>query len=145
MPARWFNFDAAGSVPWQADFHGQGGMSGGGFAQFQQALGAWTGDPDTPISLEYTGTTTATGGLTGADGVNAILFDDPNDELPGSFDCSAGGTVAIGGWRSAGQTELVRGTQYNRIVEGDVVTQNGVGCLLAMHARGRGCGGDVCP
>ena len=32
-----------------------------------------------------------------------------------------------------GPDGLFGGRSHNRIVEGDVVTQNGVGCLLAMH------------
>jgi hypothetical protein len=138
VPARWFTFDTQGSVPWQADFNGQSGMNEGGFSQFQQALAAWTNEPSTPISLQYTGTTTATGGLLNGDGVNAILFDDPNGELSGSFDCSSGGIIAIGGWWSTGATGTFGGTQFNRIVEGDVVTQDGVGCLLGRHGGADG-------
>ena len=62
-PGRWFEFDTAGSVPWFAHESGLSGMTGGGFTEFQDALLAWVNEPNTPISLPYLGTTTATGGL----------------------------------------------------------------------------------
>ena len=56
---RWFDFDSGGSIVWNAYQSGQGGVPGGGFAEFQNALSAWNADPLTPISYVYGGTTSA--------------------------------------------------------------------------------------
>jgi hypothetical protein len=60
--------------------------------------------------------TSATHGFKSSDNINAILFNDPNNEVPG------GGVVAIGGISNAvGTYGLSDGFTYNNTVEGDVV------------------------
>lgn len=130
---RWLEFDSAGGVTWLAHEDGQPGVPGGGFNEFQTALQAWNNDPGTPINLLYGGTTTATGGLTAFDSINAIVFDDPNG-LGGPYDCDAGGVLASGGsWSIPAQTHEFRGTTFITIVGGDVVTREGVGCALSQN------------
>src|SRR5262249_52054480 len=92
---RWFEFDTGSNVVWKANAAGQSGMSGGGFAQFQTALNAWT-NSGMRINLSYGGTTSASGGFATRDSTNAIVWDDPNNEISGTFSCSQGGVLAIG-------------------------------------------------
>ena len=73
------------------------GLPGGGFDEFQRALAAWNGDPATPVNYVFGGTTPAAGGFSEADGVNAILFNDPNGDIEDAFVCGEGGILAIGG------------------------------------------------
>jgi hypothetical protein len=129
---RWFDFDLGRSIPWTANVSGQPGMPGGGFKEFQNALAAWNNvDPLTSIRYVYTGTSTATGGGSFFDGVNAILFGDPSRELPGTFDCAKGGLVAVGGpWNSPG-TFRFNGESFYAITGGDVVTNDGLECVFA--------------
>ncbi len=132
-PARWRQFDTNGNVRFRAHQAGQPGQPGGGFSQFQTALAAWTNESHTPIRYLYGGTTSASGGLSSGDGTNAILFDDPNGHpaFDGTFSCSAGGVLAIGGWGAASTAEHSHnGTTFWTIAEADIVTNKGLDCAL---------------
>ncbi len=132
VPGRWREFDTGGNVRFRAHSSGQSGQPGGGFSQFQTALRAWTNHPHTPIRYLYGNTTTASGGLSSTDGVNAILFGDPNgySGFEGPFNCSDGGILAFGGWRSRSGHHTHRGETYWTIDEGDIVTNEGIECTL---------------
>jgi hypothetical protein len=128
---RWFAFDSGTSVAWRANQNGQPGVTGGGFSEFQTALAAWTNDPGTRILYTYAGTTTSTGGFTQSDGINSILFDDPNEDISGPFQCGGGGVLAIGGfWDDTSLVGTFSGLTYYRIPEGDIVTNDGIGCYI---------------
>lgn len=130
---RRFTFDSGGAVTWFAHASGVAGMSSDEFAAFTAALAAWDGAAGTGIAHVYGGTTTAASGRMASDGVNAILWNDPNDEIPGSYTCGGGGTLALGGLFSLG-TGTFEGKTFHRIVEGDVVTQDGAGCFFDGHS-----------
>ncbi len=130
---RWFEFDNGGNVEWRAHQSGQDGASGGGFGAFQTALAAWNVDPTTPINHAYRGTTGATGGFDDfGDGLNTILFNDPNDEIDGGFGCSSGGVLAIGGPRyDRDERGTFNGREYLRTLEAEIITNDGISCYLA--------------
>ena len=113
---RWFN----GGGTWFAYQSGQSGMAGGGFAEVQAALAAWNADPGSNLSLSYGGTTSRASGFRANDGANVVLFDDPNGEITGSFSCTSGGVLAIGGFSGVSR-------------DGDVRRKD-----LLAHRRGRG-------
>ena len=127
--ARWRRFDAGAAAAWTAHQNGQQNMTGGGYAEFQAALTAWDDDAGSNVDYTYAGTTAVSHGLTQSDGENSILFNDPNNEISGSYNCSSGGTLALGGWWSQGRHSY-NGTSYNTIIEGDIVVQNGAGCYF---------------
>ncbi|MCB1054856.1 MAG: fibronectin type III domain-containing protein [Acidobacteria bacterium] len=131
---RWRAFDTGGSVTFVSHQSGQPGIADGGVADFQAALSAWNSDPSTPIRYLYGGTTTASGGLSTNDGVNAILFDDPNGEssFGAPFSCSSGGVLAAGGPWVSPTTHSFQGEVYRTIVSGDVVTNKNAGCWLSL-------------
>lgn len=130
---RWFDFDGGGSVAWTAQAAGMPALPGNGFTEFQAGLAAWTDDPGSDVRYTYSGTTTLSNGFTQSDGVNTILFDDPNGEISGSFNCSSGGTLAIGGpW--FGGTLSFNGNTYAVIHEADIVVQDGADCFFAGHS-----------
>ena len=127
---RWFAFDGGSGVEWRALEGGQTGLAGGGYAEFQEALRAWNDEPATRVEYRYAGTTPATAGLARRDGVNSVVFDDPTGFVS-PFDCVRGGVLAVGGpWYETATTPW-RGEPYHRIVEGDVVVNNGLSCLFA--------------
>lgn len=133
---RWLEFDRQQDIVWKAQVSGQAGLVGGGFADFQAALQAWNADPSTNIRYRYEGTTTATAGFQGADGVNAILFEDPNQETPGSFRCpqpgAGAGVLAIGGtWFDDSMSPGVSAV----ITEADIVINDGAGCWFTTGKR----------
>jgi hypothetical protein len=127
---RWFTFDASGAVPFHAHVAGQDGLAGGGFAEFQAALAAWNGDPGSLVNYTYGGTTTAAAGFLAADGVNTILFNDPNNEL-GSFSCGGGILAIAGPWFDPGATGLFNGLAFHPVLEADVITNDGLACFFA--------------
>jgi hypothetical protein len=131
---RWFEFDNGGTVTLHAGNRGQEGLSSGGYTEFQAAIRAFNRDEGSNVRFLYGGTTAANGGLARADGVNAILFNDPNHDIPGSYSCLGGGVIAVTVWRSQGTREL-GGRAFKSIVETDTVVQDGAGCLLQKHAN----------
>ncbi|MES1245986.1 MAG: fibronectin type III domain-containing protein [Acidobacteriota bacterium] len=132
---RWFNFDTGGSVQWKAYNKTQPGVSGGGYTQFQAALNDWNNEAETPIKYTYGGKTSAKNGLITYDEVNAILFNDPNNELP-SFSCSSGGVLAYGGPWYFSETQTYRGDQYHGIANADVVINDGLSCFFTSSPNG---------
>jgi len=128
---RWRAFDAGGSVSWYSSPSGTPPLSGGGVTEIQQAFSAWNNAPDCVIRYNYVGTSTASGGLSGgSDGVNAVLYEDPNSEISGSYNCNTGGTLAIGGWKSRGYSFTWRGATWLQIDEADIVVQDGISCWM---------------
>ena len=129
--ARWQDFDQGSGVEWMAHTSGQANMPGGGFVEFQAALTAWTNDLNSNIEYTYGGTTSD------INHINTILFNDPTNQISGSYDCYAGGTLAIGIWWSQ-NTHSYNGTNYNSIVKGSIVTQDGAGCFFSGNSGKNG-------
>ena len=132
-PLRWFKFDAGTAENWYALAGGQTGMVRDEFALFGNALAAWTNDLTSNIRLAYAGTTTADAGDDRPDGRSTIMWNDPQDDMPGGYSCSSGGTLAFGGPYVDGSLINHGGQSYHRIVEGFIVIQNGVACVFDGH------------
>jgi hypothetical protein len=94
---------------------------GSGFGQIRDAMAAWSGVAGSTFRYEDGGTTTA-GGFRN-DGVNAIAFRDPLGDIDPPVNCS--GTLAYGGYFRSGETRVVNGQSFYRIIEGDVVFADG--------------------
>jgi hypothetical protein len=141
LPVRWFKFDNGGSVAWKVDAAGQPGLDQATSVQhFQAALQAWNADPTSTINYTYAGLIAAGSGsgLRGTDGVNAILFNDPgNANVPGTYDCKAGGVLAMGGpYFDSTSTRSYRGQPYHEAIEADIVFQDGTDCFFANNPSG---------
>jgi hypothetical protein len=126
---RWFAFDSGKFVRWHAHKVGQKGLPRGGYTEFQTALKAWNADANTPIAYQYAGVTSDTSGLIAFDELNAILFNDPNDELD-PFSCATGGVLAYGGPWYTTQTQRFQGQRYHQIVKADIVINDGLRCFF---------------
>ncbi len=121
---RWPVFDQSGTVPWRRHGDGLPSLDDGGAAAFAAALAAWNA-AESAVSLRDGGTTDDVTGLLGPDGVNTLLFEDPNDTLPGTFEGS--GLLALGGaWLDCDTTVAWGGQEFHPILEGDIVIQDGV-------------------
>lgn len=133
---RWFDFDTGGTVRWRVHEDGQPGLTlQQTLDAFGEGMAAWSSGIPNIIDYRYHSSqlTTATGGLTTFDDVNAIVFDDPNDnpDLDPDFSCATGGVLAIGGpWFSV-TTQTWEGEDYRPTVGGDVVTNVGIDCFIA--------------
>jgi hypothetical protein len=138
---RWFRFDRGQSVDFRVNATGQPGLGlEATINAFQAALNAWNDDPGTNIQYNYAGTTSAGGGLARSDNVNTILFDDPyrddpNEAVEGTFDCSSGGVIAMGGPWFYGSTRTFRSTRYHEAAEADIVTNDGTECFFHNNPR----------
>ena len=123
---RWPNFPS----PVVFLSHGtQPGAVNGGVTSLQRGLAAWTNDAGSNIVYSYGGTTSIaqTGFNSGnSDGTNTIQFNDPANEIPGSFTPTGGATLAIGGAWFGNATHNANGERYYTIVEADLVVQDGI-------------------
>ncbi|PYQ48877.1 MAG: hypothetical protein DMF59_14810, partial [Acidobacteria bacterium] len=109
--------------------HGtQPGAPNGGLTALSLGLAAWTNDSNSNIVYQYGGTTpiaqTGFGASGSADGVNTVQFNDPSNEITGSF--SGSGVLAIGGAWTNGSTHTINGETFLTIVEADLVVQDGI-------------------
>ena len=95
------------------------------------ALEAWNKESRTPLKLKNVGSTSSAAGLSRSDGVNSLIFGDPNRILPGSFSCTSGGIIAVGFPWYAG-TGSFKGKTYLNIVEADIVINDGVECIKGL-------------
>lgn len=129
---RWFLFDTGGRVDWRSLAGGQPGLAGGGGAELQRALGAWDAAVS-QVSLRYVGTTGAAAGFAAPDGINSLVFDDPDGDMPGRFSCLNGGTLAIGGpWFDTDGTRLWKGRPFYEAGEADIITNDGLTCFWSL-------------
>ncbi len=140
-PIRWFRFDARQNVAWRVNAAGQPGLSlQATIDAFRVGLSTWVDDPGTNIQYVYADTTVASGGLARSDGLNTILFDDPyrndpDDAVEGTFSCSTGGVIAMGGPWFLEATRFFRGKRYHEAAEGDIVTNDGTECFFRDNPR----------
>ncbi len=125
---RWFQPDSGQAVSYRLNQTGAP-VAGGGVTEINQGLAAWTNVQTTALVLQNAGSTSAFGFQ--ADGVAAISFNDPLDQMQDPVGCS--GTLAIGGVSSAnGETRIIGGQVFRRILEGDVVFNRNFGCFLGV-------------
>lgn len=134
VPVRWFEFDSSTNVSWRAVAGGQANTNFDEFASVQQALAAWTNDPGSRITVSYGGTVASDQGNNTTDGVNAVIWNDPGSDITGSYNCSSGGVLAIGGPFFSGATTTSNGLGYHDAVEGFVIVQDGAGCAFDGNA-----------
>ena len=131
-PIRFFEFDDGEKVVWKV---GRG--VGNARKSFRKAVKAWNSDPDTVILLAQKGRTRVSNGFLEPDGLNAILFGDPNGEVEGTYNCARGGVIAVGGaWfydpAVIRKIPKDRGKgKANVALEADIITNDGTECLLS--------------
>jgi hypothetical protein len=132
---RWFRFDQNRTVEWRVFESGQPGLNLDETVEaFKVAVQTWNDDPGTDIRYAYAGTTAAQAAFEEYDGVSAILFDDPHRgaqwDVPGSYSCPGGGTIAIGGAWFYVNTYPYGDYYVHETVEGDIITNEGTDCLF---------------
>ncbi|MCY3907531.1 MAG: hypothetical protein OXF63_09820 [Anaerolineaceae bacterium] len=85
VPVRWREFDERLDVLLTVAADGQDGLPNGGLAQLRTAIRAWNGDPRSHSRLVLHGTSSTAFRADDPDGVNSITFEDPHDEILGSY------------------------------------------------------------
>src|SRR2546427_37918 len=121
-PSRWFEPDSGAAVTMSINSSGQPQAPTLGFDEVRQGLAAWSNDPLANFRYADGGLTTAAGMR--YDGVNAISFDDPDAAMDPPVNCT--GVLAMGGFfRSTTESRVVNDTMFMRILDGDVVFNDG--------------------
>ena len=134
--SRWFEFDNGGQVVWRIDPDPFPGFSGNPSDIFRNAMAGWNSQPNTPIRLTLAGTSGLTAGFSNFDSQNVLLFDDPNGDVEGDFNCSTGGTLAIGGpWFDPDTTGRFNGETFIRIQGADIVLNDGIACVFERSSN----------
>ncbi len=129
-PGRHDKFDKGETVEWVAFQGGQTGLNGGGTAELEEAFEAWNADLRTNIDMELTGTTASNPGIV-QDGVNNISFDDPTNEVQGTYTCPGGGVLGFGGAFVGTPLHEHRGESFFTALETFVVMNDGVECVFS--------------
>jgi len=131
---RWFAFDQGETVGFRTNQDGQPGLTPQQLeTAVRRGIAAWNSVSGTDIRYAFAGTTAASGGLTLNDGVNAVQFENPNDngEFDGAYNCASGGVLAIGGpWYTSATFAGPGGEMFHRAVEGDIITNENIGCFF---------------
>ncbi|MCP4204585.1 MAG: hypothetical protein GY769_21975 [bacterium] len=120
---RWFEVDSGEAITWRF----RAAESQGTEPQFRAALAAWSLDP---VRLTLAGSTDSAAGFDRRDQQNSIIFGDPNGDVAGVYSCTEGGRLASGGWWQEGETGTFEGETYVRLIEADIVVNDGTQCLL---------------
>jgi PKD repeat protein len=135
---RWSSFDRGVSAQWFS-IGTQPGYSGGGVSELQTAMAAWTTYGAANIRYTYAGARSgSSGGLDNPNAFNEVLFNDPLDEISGSFNRTSGGVVGIGGFNrverggtwnapfTADASHIAGPQDTLAITEGNLTIQDGV-------------------
>jgi PKD repeat protein len=142
---RWATFDNGGSARWYS-YGTQNGYSGGGVSEVQTAMASWNNYASANINYTYSGTTQQHGGNDAPNSVNEVLFEDPNQEISGSWN-GRGGVVGLGGfngvsgssnWNGPFTADTTHGTGTYRtfhIIEGNFVVQDGVSAASGISSN----------
>jgi uncharacterized repeat protein (TIGR01451 family) len=139
-PGRWFQFDDDTDVDWFASGTQLVGAIPDEYAIFQSALAAWNNAAGTDIRLNYGGI-----GTTVAADRGVLYWNDDNpgspDQIPGSFNCSTGGTLGIGGSSASSPGRTFDGSTWYVRSSGRVVVQDGAAC--AFNGNGGANGAEL--
>lgn len=94
------------------------------------ALAAWTDVATSDLTLARGSATPTAASIAGGacDGVSTMQFGDPLDEIPSLVSCT--GVLAVGGFCTTDGTSTVNGVVFDRIAEGDVTMNAGVGACF---------------
>ena len=123
-PGRWFEADSGQPVVYGVDPAGDAGLGpDASFAALDGAFAAWTNVTGASIVLARGGSI-APAPLQ-CDGVSQIVFNDPFREMSKPVGCS--GVLALGGFCTSAETEMVNGVRFFRITEGNVTFNSGFG------------------
>ncbi|MYA08271.1 MAG: hypothetical protein F4060_09545 [Holophagales bacterium] len=139
LPLRWREFDSGGSAGFTVQAGGQPGVPGGGLSQVRTAMRAWNDVSDSRANLVLHGTSNRDFEIDTVDGVNSITYEDPFDEIEGTFRPNEGGVLAItSAFFYCDASEDPHPIPGNRsvealeLIESNVTTQDGFGDWLAL-------------
>jgi hypothetical protein len=123
--SRWFEPDDGIPIGFRVDVTGDARLGVTvSRAAVQAGLGAWTELPDALLAL-YDAGDDMPAPFAGCPDASRVVFNDPFGELDDPRNCR--GTLAIGGFCNTGETRIVNGASFKRIVTGKVTFNDGWG------------------
>jgi hypothetical protein len=126
---RWFEPDTRQKVKFEVNSAGAPTPSGG-VDEVKAVLDVWSAVQGSRLRVEYGGSTHS-GGIK-ADGVAAIAFGDPRNQIDDLVGCQ--GIVAMSGLSGdPGDRVTVHGKSFGRLTESDLVVNNGVECIVNQY------------
>ncbi|HKG20692.1 MAG TPA: matrixin family metalloprotease, partial [Blastocatellia bacterium] len=125
---RWMEADSGQAVNYSLNST-RSPIAGGASAEIQRAMSAWTSVSG--IRMQLAGQSSSCGLL--ADGVNTISYGDCLGQLDPATGCS--GVVAQTSMRWNGEMRLIGGITFHRLIESDVVFNDGMDCFLSTSAN----------
>ena len=139
LPLRWRDFDHGGSMGFTVQAEGQPGVPGGGLSQVRTAMRAWNAVSGSRANLVRHGTSNREFEIDDVDGVNSISHEDPFDEIPGTYQPSEGGVIAITHSFFYCDSSVVthtipgsRSVEALELIESNIGTQDGFSEWLAL-------------
>ena len=130
---RWFQFDTDTPLVWTSTAVGQIGMVQDEFAMITAAANALTNDPGSRLTVTHPGATIPNPDThcdNGTSDGHAVLWNDPFNAIPGSFNCAMGGTLANGGPCFFETNTISNGQPYNEAFEARIQIQDNAGCYF---------------
>ncbi len=95
LPLRWREFDRGQSVGMTVQSEGQPGVPGGGLPEVRAGMRAWNNVSGSRVNLVLHGTSNRQFLIDEVDDVSSITYEDPLDEIPGSYERGESGVIAI--------------------------------------------------
>ena len=121
---RWFEADDGTPIVYGVDSSGDNGLGPDASLQaIDGAMAAWTNVSEAKLVLARGGNV-APAPLS-CDGLSQIIFNDPFHEMPAPIACS--GILALGGYCTSADYEVVNDTTFYRITEGNITFNRGFG------------------
>jgi PKD repeat protein len=134
---RWFRFDNGQTAQWY-HYGSQPGYTDGGVSELGTGMAPWNQYSSAKINYSYVGTLPVSpAGMGKRNSYNELLFNDPLNEIEGSW-TGSGGTVGIGGFNgvatggtwtapfTADSSHPAGPVRAYEIVEANIVIQDGV-------------------
>jgi hypothetical protein len=123
---RWMEADSGQPVNFLIN-SAQSPVSAGGSTEITRAMDAWSVQSGASIRLQISGQSGSCG-IQG-DFANVISFGDCLNQLEAPIGCS--GVIALTSIRWTLESRVVGGRSFNRIIESDVVFNDGMNCFLS--------------
>jgi hypothetical protein len=129
-PVRWMEADSGQPIRYFVNPNSSP-VSGGGSAEIERAMAAWSNQSGASIQLQNAGQAGSCG--IAFDNTNTISFGDCLNQLDPPIGCS--GIVALTAIAWTRETKVIGGTTFNRLLETDTVFNDGMNCFLGISAN----------
>jgi hypothetical protein len=127
---RWMQADSGQPVLYYLN-PGQSPVAGGGQGEIARAMSAWSSQSGANIQLQIAGSTGNCGIV--SDNTNTISFGDCQNQLDPVSGCA--GVVALTSTSWTNESRSVGGRNFNRLVESDIIFNDGMECFLGNSAN----------